>query len=132
MPEKVYRGLQYASESAGKSIQELAAQSVRESFPPLLDVIPVRFRDDLSKLKKLSDDELWVVARSKVEEKSQTRLRRLLNKNKRGQLTDREREVLMESLDHADLVMLRKAYAFLLLKWRGHRIPTLAELESEA
>jgi hypothetical protein len=31
----------------------------------------------------------------------------------------------------ADQLMLRKAYAYVLLKWRGHRLPTLAELEAQ-
>jgi len=31
----------------------------------------------------------------------------------------------------ADQLMFRKAYAALLLKWRGERIPSLAELDSE-
>ncbi len=26
-------------------------------------------------------------------------------------------------------MMLRKAYVYMLLKWRGHRLPSLAELE---
>ena len=30
----------------------------------------------------------------------------------------------------ADLLMFRKAYAALILKWRGERVPTLAELEA--
>jgi hypothetical protein len=30
----------------------------------------------------------------------------------------------------ADLLVLRKAYAGVLLKWRGHKVPTLAELEA--
>ena len=31
----------------------------------------------------------------------------------------------------ADLLALRKAYAAVLLKWRGHRLPSLAELEAQ-
>src|SRR6266545_111576 len=31
----------------------------------------------------------------------------------------------------ADLRTLRKAYAAVLLKWRGHRLPTLADLEAQ-
>jgi len=127
LPENVYRCPQSSSESAGKPTHDFAEQS---NFPPLLDIIPARFRDDLSKMTKLSDDELWTMARRTADEKLQSRLRRLLRKNKLGKLTDREQEALEEALAPVDLLTLQKAYAFLLLKRRGHRIPTLAELES--
>jgi len=130
LPKTIYRRLQYAAKSAGRPIHELAAQSVREILPPVMDAIPLRFRDNLRDMEKLADGELWSIARSRVDEKHQRQLRRLLRKNSEGTLTEDERKNLEEFRNAADLVMLRKAYAFLLLKWRGHRIPSLAELES--
>ncbi|MDZ7362407.1 MAG: hypothetical protein ONB46_17045 [candidate division KSB1 bacterium] len=132
LPEKTYHRLQHASEIAGKPIHEFAAQSVAENLPPLLDMIPVRYRDDLRRMEKLSDDELWAIARSRVDEKSQRRHQRLLKKNSAGTLTQDERKALTELRLSADGVMLRKAYAFLLLKLRGYRLPSLQELESVA
>jgi len=132
LPEKTYRRLQYASEIAGKPIHDLAAQSVAENLPPLLDMIPARYRGDLRRMEKLSDDKLWAIARSRVDEKSQRRHQRLLKKNSAGTLTQDERKALIELRLAADGIMLRKAYAFLLLKLRGYRLPSLHELESGA
>jgi hypothetical protein len=103
-----------------------------ENLPPLFDMIPARYRDDLRRMEKLSDGELWDIARSRVDEKSQRRHKRLLRKNSAGTLTEDERKALTEMRLAADGVMLRKAYAFLLLKLRGYRLPSLRELESEA
>ncbi|MGH7601230.1 MAG: hypothetical protein ACREOI_33140 [bacterium] len=132
LPDKVYQRLQHAAASAGKAEHELAAQSVQESLPPLMDAIPARYRDELRAMEKLANDELWTIARSTVEENSQRKLRRLLKKNSLGTITEGEREILAELNSFADQVMLKKAYALLLLKWRGHRITSLAELENEA
>jgi hypothetical protein len=132
LPDKVYQRLQHAAASAGKAEHELAAQSVQESLPPLMDAIPARYREELRAMEKLANGELWEIARSTVEEKSQKKLRQLLKKNNLGTMTKGERELLAELSSSADQVMLKKAYALLLLKWRGHRIPSLAELENEA
>ena len=47
-------------------------------------------------------------------------------------LTDAEREQLALLQQLADLVMLRKARAAVLLRFRGKRVPTLAELSQLA
>ncbi len=39
---------------------------------------------------------------------------------------------LDQLVQEADLRTLRKAYDGVLLKWRGHRLPTLAELSAES
>ena len=50
-------------------------------------------------------------------------MQRLLDKNQRGELTDRERQALAELRSTGDRLMLRRSYAALLLKYRGHRVP---------
>ncbi len=132
LPDKVYQRLQHAAASAGKAEHELAAQSVQESLPPLMDTIPARYRDELRAMEKLANGELWAIARSTVDEKSQRKLRRLLKKNSLATITKSEQDLLTDLSSSADQVMLKKAYALLLLKWRGQRIPSLAELENEA
>lgn len=128
LPETVYRRLQHAAEIAGKPITEIATQSIQESLPPLLEAIPARFRADLQIMQQFADDELWRIARSVVVPKDQRRYRRLLRKNSSAALSIRERQTLTELRATADKIMLQKAYAYLLLKWRGYRIPTLTEL----
>jgi hypothetical protein len=131
LSDAVYRRLRRAAEIAGKPIDEIAAQSLQESLPPLLDVIPRRFRADLQAMEQLSDDDLWQMSRQAVDVKDQRRYWRLLEKSRLSTLTEREQQVLSQLRATIDRVMLRKAYAYVLLKWRGHRVPSLSELESQ-
>jgi hypothetical protein len=58
-------------------------------------------------------------------------LGRLLEKNRQGTLSEEEQTSLERLRSMADRLMLRKAYAYVLLKWRGHRLPSLASLEAQ-
>ncbi len=122
--ETVYRRLQRAAEIAGKPVNEIAAQSIQDSLPPLLEVVPQPYRTDLATMEAFSDTDLWNVARAQVTVKDQRRFRRLRKKKSLGPLTEREQTHLTELRRAIDLVMFRKAYAYLLLKWRGCRVPT--------
>jgi hypothetical protein len=101
------------------------------SIPPLPDTFSNEIRDDLLALEGLADDELWEVARSFVSPEQQEEMSLLLEKNK-APITGAEKARLSELQAQADRLMLRKAYAYVLLKWRGPRLPTLAELEAQA
>jgi hypothetical protein len=52
----------------------------------------------------------------------------LLERQQEGALSDSEKTQLEHLQRNADLVMLRKARAAVLLRFRGERVPTLAEL----
>ena len=54
----------------------------------------------------------------------------LCEKRRAGTITAPEQAILDQLSQEADLLTLRKAYAAVLLKWRGHRLPTLAEMEA--
>jgi hypothetical protein len=79
-------------------------------------------------MEDLGDDELWTISRRRPAPASQRRLERLLDKNQRGELTDRERRILGELRADGDRLMLQRSYAALLLKYRGQRVPDLEEL----
>jgi hypothetical protein len=55
----------------------------------------------------------------------------LLDKNSQGVLTDDEAALLHELGEEARQITLKRAHAYMLLKWRGHTIPnpnTLAKV----
>jgi hypothetical protein len=70
---------------------------------------------------------LWNVSARRLSPAKQRRLEELLDKNQRGTLTDRDRRALTKLRAGADRLMLERSYAFLLLKYRGHRVPNLAD-----
>jgi hypothetical protein len=83
---------------------------------------------ELLKIQNVTTEELLVIARSKVEPSQHERHVELLEKNQEGSLTPEERQELTDLRVAADCLMLRKAYAWSVLRWRGHRIPRLKEL----
>jgi hypothetical protein len=107
-------------------LEKAVAHIIEFGLPPLDS--PTGFEADLQVLEALDDEALWDVLFSKVSPATQRKLHRLLEKNQAGTLTERERLQLDALQQEADLVMLRKAHAAVLLKWRGHCIPTLEEL----
>lgn len=79
-------------------------------------------------LGSIDDQALWRVMLETVPLAQQHQLHDLLLRNQAGILTKSEHEQLAVLQQQADLVMLRKARAAILLRFRGKRVPTLAEL----
>jgi hypothetical protein len=96
--------------------------------PPSVDDAPEYLRADLKALEKLSNEELRRLAESHLEPAKQRKLSRLLDKNQAGTITKKEHQQLDELLQEGQRLMVIKAQAWVLLQWRGERIPTYEEL----
>jgi len=107
-----------------RPVADLLVRALRASLPPL-DELPPELIADLVGLEKLDDRALWRVMVSQAPSGRQRKLNGLLEKNKSGRLTGAERMELEALQNDADRVMLRKARAAVLLKFRGQRLPTL-------
>jgi len=129
LPPALYQRLVEIAEASRQPLTDIVIQSIQTGLPPGLEHVPDRFRDDLKALNQLSDDLLLdVVNRDLAEEKAEL-YEQLLAKNQQGTLAENERQTLDTLRGEADLLMLRRAYAAALLKWRGHRVPTLADMQ---
>jgi len=126
LPDEVYRHVKRAAEGMKRPVERVLASIVKGATPSL-EKVPVEYRAELESLETLGDDKLWKVAESAMPAEGQRRLARLLLKRK-GELSARERETLARLRNQADRLTLRKSYAYLLLKYRGHRIPNLREM----
>jgi len=82
-------------------------------------------------LEQLDDEALWGIARGTISQQHQEEYSLLLEKNRQGNLTASEQTMLDKLYFEANQYMLRKAYANVLLKWRGYQLPTLAELSCQ-
>jgi hypothetical protein len=102
---------------------EKALADIVRAATPSLEKVPAEYRAELESLEDLSDDELWRISRSRFAPTKQRRMQGLLDKNQRGELTDRERQAMAELRSVSDRLMLWRSYAALLLKYRGHRVP---------
>jgi hypothetical protein len=129
LPPALYQRLVEIAEASRQPLTDIVIQSIQTGLPPGLEHVPERFRDDLKALNQLGDDLLLdVVNRDLAKEKAEL-YEQLLAKNQQGTLAENERQTLDTLREEADLLMLRRAYAAALLKWRGHRVPTLADMQ---
>jgi hypothetical protein len=124
LPDDVYERVRRAAKGMNQPIEKTLVDIVRAASPSL-EKVSGEYRADLEAMEDLGDEELWEISRNRPGPASQRRLERLLHKNQRGELTDRDRRALEELRSDGDRIMLRRAYAVLLLKYRGHRVPGL-------
>ncbi|HEY9744319.1 MAG TPA: hypothetical protein V6C90_27825 [Coleofasciculaceae cyanobacterium] len=125
LPEPVFRQLARIAEATQQPVEVLAAQSVVSNLPPSVENAPPEMQLELLKIQTLSIEELKSVAHANVEPSQHERHVELLEKNQEGSLTPEERQELTDLRVAADRLMLLRAYAWSVLRWRGHRIPPL-------
>jgi predicted DNA-binding protein len=130
MPHPLYQRLQRLAELTHRPLESLVLQALDAHIPPLLEDMPEHIRTDLAALEKLDDAALRLVAQGAWGSEQSARYTALLEKERAGAITSAEQGTLEGLYQEANCHMLRKAYANALLKWRGHQLPTLAELEA--
>ncbi len=77
---------------------------------------------NLSALNSLDTPVLQRVAHAELDAAKTARYETLLMKNQREALLSKEQAQLDRLREEANLLMLRRAYAYALLKWRGQRL----------
>jgi hypothetical protein len=130
MPTHEAQRLRRVAEIAQRPVDEVVADTLRASLPPLLEDVPLQMRADLAALERSSNDELRNQMGAEFNPEWQTIYDDLLAAKSAGAITMEMQRRLDDLRQEADRLMFRKAYAALLLKWRGQRIPTLANIEA--
>jgi len=123
--------LRRVAEISGRALDDVIADTLHFTLPPLLEDVPAAFHAELSNLETLTTEQLRQQMYEAFDVEVLARYDVLLAANVDEALDELERQELMILRTAADALMFRKAYAALLLRWRGERIPTLAELEAE-
>ncbi len=130
LPAPAMERLRRISQISHRPIDTLVADTLEASLPPLLETVPEGYRNDLTALEQLPSVELREILFAQLSAKDVQRYDRRLAENAAGTLgPDGERE-LDDLRRIADRLMYRKAYAALILKWRGEYVPSLAELQA--
>lgn len=128
LPEAVFQQLVRIAEATSQPLEILAAQSITSNLPPDSDNAPPEMQAELLRMQTLSIDELLKIAQTQVEFEQQARHTAMLEKNQTDEISPEERQELSKLRSAVDRLMVRKAYAWAVLRWRGHRIPPLNEL----
>jgi len=123
LPEALYRRLANTARATQRSLADVLLHAVRVGSPPTWEDVPPEFQPDLAQMDRLGDDELWNIVHLQEAEAGVSRYDELLERNQAGSLTDAERVELNNLRGAADRLMLRKAHAAAMLRWRGHIVP---------
>jgi predicted transcriptional regulator len=128
LPQAIFQQLARIATATQQPLEVLAAQSIASNLPPTPDNAPVEIQAELLQMQSWNHQELMAIAQNHTTTEQQQRHLELLEKNKDSQLTPSERQELSSLRTGVDRLMLQKAYAWSILRWRGHRIPSLQEL----
>ena len=131
LPDHVVRALKELAVQTHQTPEKLAALSVVGNLPPRLPDVSTVSQAEFLALQNLSVDELRQIASSQWPQAQHERQDELLEKNAEGNISDVERRELARLREDADRHMLRKAYAWAVLRWRGYPTPSLDQLPLE-
>lgn len=128
LPDSFFQPIKRTAQATNQPVEELLVHALQASLPPL-EGVPEDILENLTALETLDDHSLWQVIGETVPAALQRELSALLERHQATDLSVEEHERLATRQRQADLVMLRKARAAVLLRFRGKRIPTLTELD---
>jgi hypothetical protein len=111
VPDQLLDRLNRLAQAAARPVEELVVATLNESVPHPPANLPPEICEELTRLERMSDEELGHVARST--------------------LRSEDIPAAYQPGDVTDQLALRKAYALVLWKWRGHSLDEL-ELQSSA
>lgn len=130
LPAAAMERLRRVSQIARRPIDTLVADTLEANLPPLLESVPAIHHAQLAALESLSSTELRTHLLAQLDSDTIDRYDLLLERNSAGVLDLQENVELDELREKADLLMYRKAYAALILKWRGEYVPSSAALQT--
>ena len=128
LPDSVFQQLRTIAELTEQPLNELVLQSIASNLPPNVNSAPVEMQSDLLQRQTLSVEALRKIASAQISPEQQDDHVSLLDKNATGTLTDSEQTRLRELRTLTDQLMLKKAHACAILRWRGKPIRNLAQL----
>jgi len=128
LPDNLYDQLKRTAELAKEPLETIITQSLKQSLPPLLEDIPAEYQADIYPLLQMTVAELQAEIQRIFPAERWAEYEALLDKKKVRALTAQEQTHLDALRREADVLMVRKGYAAMLLKRRGYQIPTTADL----
>lgn len=128
LPRETLQRFQRGAGAAGKSLEDFLADRLMDAIPNLPEDVPPSVRAELDAMEQWDDSALWAATEMRLPPSRQRVYSRLLTKSSTGRITSCERERLSVLGDEARWLTLKKARAYLLLKWRGAELPSIQEL----
>lgn len=130
LPDLLFEPVQRIARATNQPVEAVLLKALQVSLPPL-DGLPGDIVDALEGLEELDSASLDRVMREQVSAEEQGEMAELSDRLQAGEASEADIARLNVLRGHADRVMLRKARAAVILRFRGERIPTEAELRRE-
>ena len=131
LPEELYRELEAQAQVGAVGIDQVVLGTLRRHLPPVENDLAPEVRVELRAMDYLSDDALWQIATASMNSDKVALWDLLLERKGAGELTPEGQDLLNRLRAEGELLTLRKAHAYVLLKARGHSVPRLNDLHSE-
>jgi hypothetical protein len=128
LPDSAFQHLAHLAELTQQPLAELVLQSIAGNLPPTIETAPPALQPDLLAMQTLDVQALRDIAKSQIPASQQQRHLLLLERNQAAALSEEEQQQLQELSLQADQLMLKKAHACALLRWRGQPIQNLRQL----
>lgn len=128
LPSFVQQQMERRAQAEARSVADLIRELVLQNWqtsPRLPDDVET----ELAALPNLSDEALWVLARTTLTAGEQSTLATLNDKAKTSKLTSAEEARLTTLLDLYDRALVRRAQAAVILQQRGHNLQNPAILQ---
>jgi hypothetical protein len=119
IPESLYQRLVNTANALGRSLDEVLLRALTIGSPPDWHDVPEEFQRELAALDRLDNPSLWKIAQGQKASIEMERYTLLLEKKQEAGLSNSEQSELELLRYEAELFMLRKAQAQVLLRWRG-------------
>ncbi|BAY83844.1 hypothetical protein NIES267_33380 [Calothrix parasitica NIES-267] len=122
IPETLYQRLVNTARATQRPVEEIMLRALQVGSPPSWDDVPEEFQAEIAALDKLDDNTLWQIFRSRKTAVDMEKYNVLLEANSNGKITQSQKLELIHLRHQADIFMLKKAQAGVLLRWRGHHV----------
>lgn len=129
LPEDLYVQLEAQALRAARPVDDVVAQTIARGLIVASDPeLAPPVQAELAAMEQLADSALWEVAGSTASSDTLALYDLLTQRQEDGTLTPQGQQWLDRLRAEADLLLLRKAHAYALLKQRGHAVPAIEEL----
>ena len=119
LPPATYEQLRRTASRQNRPVAEVVKEIVLREIPDLPS-LPADVEAELASFSQLSNDVLWLVARSTLTRQQQEDLAKLNDQAQRRPLTANEQSQRNELITAYDRALVRRAQAALVLKQRGY------------
>ncbi|MEZ4733485.1 MAG: hypothetical protein R3E79_40835 [Caldilineaceae bacterium] len=123
--EQTFQRLFRQAQAKQTTVNEVAERTLTRALPPSIDHVPERWRADLQQMQSMSDEMLWRIARTEWPVERIELYDTLVEAGQQRTLLPAEQQQLDVLHEEADLLLIHRSYAWLLLQARGHKTPHL-------